>query len=248
MCTFIVGKSERFAPRDRSHQLQLRSFHLGPLQHIYRMVSVPQQPCILHTNTGHYEKRQMSGWNYMTKFPCRPVSAAPGWTLWWEALPYPKPSTAGTEACRTRNSSTAASATTTGQSTKPHPRGVALTVWLTAARGLSATPPAQLFMTSEQDKRWVRSRCWSTWASTCRRWPSSRGWIPGRCWTCSTTGPEMFFFNAGTASVSWRQGRTQRSKLPNTTSNQLLTKTKRFNKSQHKYNKVSANSSSCVPS
>lgn len=54
MCTFIVGKPERFAPKDHSHQLQLRwafwSFHLWPLQHLYRM-SVPQQPCILHTTT-----------------------------------------------------------------------------------------------------------------------------------------------------------------------------------------------------
>lgn len=121
------------------------------------------------------------------------VPAATGWTFRWKAPPCPEPSTAGTEASRT-TTTTRATAPTTTKSTRPHPREVALYVWSTAARGLTATPHARLFEISWPDRRWASSSSWSTWALTCRRWHSNRGWTPGRYWACSITGTKMPFF------------------------------------------------------
>lgn len=87
-------------------------------------------------------------------------------------LPCPERCTAGT-----------AASTTTG-TTRLHPRA-ALYIWLTAAHGHTATPPAPPSGTSSQDKRWTSFSSSCTWALMCRRWPSSRAWTPASYWACS---------------------------------------------------------------
>lgn len=72
---------------------------------------------------------------------------------------------------------------TTG-TTKRHPKA-ALCIWSTAAHGRTVTPPARPSETSSQDRRWMSFSFSCTWALMCRRWPSSRAWIPASYWACS---------------------------------------------------------------
>lgn len=95
-----------------------------------------------------------------------------GLTCRLKELPCPERCTAGT-----------AASTTTG-TTRLHPRA-ALYIWLTAARGHTATPPAPPSETSSLDKRWTSFSSSCTWALMCRRWPSSRAWTPASYWACS---------------------------------------------------------------
>lgn len=125
---------------------------------------------------------------------CPHVPAATGWTFRWKAPPCPGPSTAGTEAS-IATMSTAPAVTMATKSTRPQELwGTAPYIWSTAAHGLTVTPPAPLFVTSWQDRRWVWSSSWSTWALTCRRWPSSRGWTPEHYWACSVMETELLSF------------------------------------------------------
>lgn len=95
-----------------------------------------------------------------------------GSTCRLKELPCPERCTAGT-----------AASMTTG-TIRLHPK-VAPYIWLTAALGLTATPPVPPFETNSLDKRWTPFSFSCTWASMCRRWPSSRAWTPARYWACS---------------------------------------------------------------
>lgn len=58
-------------------------------------------------------------------------------------------------------------------------------IWLTAVRGLTATPRAPLSGTSLQGRRWTWSSSSCTWVLMFRRWHSNRAWSPVNFWGCS---------------------------------------------------------------
>lgn len=101
------------------------------------------------------------------------VFSATGQTSRWRGRPYPVPCTAGIGAC-TR-------ATKMGRLLWK----AAQFIWLTAVRGLTATPRAPLSGTSSQGRRWMSSSSSCTWALMFRRWHSNRAWSPVNFWGCS---------------------------------------------------------------
>lgn len=100
-------------------------------------------------------------------------TVATGWTYRWKGRRFRELCTAGT----------AVSMTTAG-TTRLHPRVVQCT-WLTAVHGPTATQRARRSETRPRGRRWTSSSFWCTWASTCRKWLSSRAWTPESFWACS---------------------------------------------------------------
>lgn len=112
-----------------------------------------------------------------------------------KAPPCPERCTAGT-----------AASTTTG-TTRLRLKAV-LCIWLTAARGHTATPPAPPSEISSQGRRWMSFSSSCTWALMCRRWPSSREWTPASYWACSAvaakrTQTHRHYLNVKLSRVGW---------------------------------------------
>lgn len=131
-----------------------------------------------------------------------------GLTCRLKAPPCPEHCTAGT-----------AASTTTG-TTRPRLKP-ARCIWLTAARGRTATPPAPPSEISSQGRRWMSFSSSCTWVLMCRKWPSSRAWTPASYWACSAVaakGTQTYthYLKGKLSRVGWLAGLSGQSPTPDT--------------------------------